>query len=125
MCCTQVLISDAEGWKMTTLDENKPHGSAPPFFQRILKTAWFHILILLLVLVKIYEPQTIERSARDLDSLLAKLQEELFEIRGQTAVLNREMTTISSDLEGSRSVLAKLQGRRNVAGFASMMTTEE
>ena len=59
MCCTQVLISDAEGWKMTTLDENKPHGSAPPFFQRILKTAWFHILILLLVLVNAITTATI------------------------------------------------------------------
>ena len=36
---------------MTTIDENKPRGLAPHFFQRILKTAWFHILILVLVLV--------------------------------------------------------------------------
>ncbi len=35
---------------MDTVDENKPRGLAPPFFQRILKTAWFHIWILLLVL---------------------------------------------------------------------------
>ncbi|MGI9329083.1 MAG: VWA domain-containing protein [Gammaproteobacteria bacterium] len=73
-------------------------------------TCGFGAVILLLVLVKIYEPQTIERSARDLDSLLAKLQEELFEIRGETAILNREMKTISSDSEGSDSVLASLRG---------------
>jgi len=35
---------------MVTIDESKPRGLAPPFFQRILKMAWFHILILFLVL---------------------------------------------------------------------------
>ena len=35
---------------MVTIDENKPRGLAPPFLQCILKTAWFHILILILVL---------------------------------------------------------------------------
>ena len=33
-----------------TIDENKPRGLATPFFQSILKTAWFHILILIIVL---------------------------------------------------------------------------
>ena len=46
----QVLCQDSDGWKMVTIDENKPRGLAPPFFQCILKTAWFHILILILVL---------------------------------------------------------------------------
>lgn len=47
----QVLTSDPENvWRMVTIDDNKPRGLAPPFFQRILKTAWFHISILLLVL---------------------------------------------------------------------------
>ena len=35
---------------MDTVDENKPRGLAPPFFQRILKTWLFHIIILMLVL---------------------------------------------------------------------------
>ena len=35
---------------MTSVDENKPRGLAPPCLQRVLKTAWFHILVLLLVL---------------------------------------------------------------------------
>ena len=44
---------------MVTIDENKPRGLAPPFCQRILKTAWFHILILLLVLANAITTATI------------------------------------------------------------------
>ena len=56
----QVLTSDPDnGWRMVTIDENKPRGLAPPFFQRILKTAWFHISILLLVLANAIVTATI------------------------------------------------------------------
>ncbi len=44
---------------MDTVDENKPRGVAPPFFQRILKTAWFHIMILMLVLANAIVTATI------------------------------------------------------------------
>ncbi|ELU07210.1 hypothetical protein CAPTEDRAFT_150573 [Capitella teleta] len=56
---SQVLCSDQDGWRMVTIDENKPRGLAPPLFQRILKTAWFHILILLLVLANAVTTATI------------------------------------------------------------------
>ena len=56
---SQTLQTDADGWKMVTVDENKPRGLAPPFFQRILKTAWFHILLLLLVLANAVVTATI------------------------------------------------------------------
>ena len=57
---SQVLHYDTDGgWKMVTIDENKPRGLAPPFFQRILKTAWFHISILLLVLANAITTATI------------------------------------------------------------------
>jgi len=36
---------------MMTVDESKPRGRAPPFCQRLLKTAPFHIVIQLLVLL--------------------------------------------------------------------------
>lgn len=58
--CPQVLCSDPDiGWRMVTIDENKPRGLAPPFFQRILKTAWFHIMILVLVLANAITTATI------------------------------------------------------------------
>ncbi len=52
LLCAQVLKRDpdTDSWKMDTVDENKPRGLAPLFFQRILKTAWFHLMILMLVL---------------------------------------------------------------------------
>jgi hypothetical protein len=56
---SQVLCSDQKGWHMVTIDENKPRGLAPPIFQGILKTAWFHILILLLVLANAVTMATI------------------------------------------------------------------
>ena len=56
----QVLQSDPEGgWKMVTIDENKPRGLAPAFCQRILKMAWFHIMILMLVLANAIVTATI------------------------------------------------------------------
>ena len=44
---------------MVTIDENKPRGLAPPFFQRVLKMTWFHTLILLLVLANAMTAATI------------------------------------------------------------------
>lgn len=46
-----MLVCSEDGtWKMVTVDETKPRGLAPPFFQRLLKTSAFHIGTLLLVL---------------------------------------------------------------------------
>ena len=58
----------------------------------------FGAIILLLVLVKIGEPRAIERAVEDLEGLVARLQQELFEIRGETVVLNRELTTKQEQL---------------------------
>ena len=54
---------------MMTLDENKPRGLAPPFCQRILKTAWFHILVLLLVLANAVTTATIHFDHNKIDPL--------------------------------------------------------
>jgi ribosomal protein L29 len=62
------------------------------------------------VLTKIYEPQTIERSKQELAGLIAALQKELFDLRGETAVLNREMVTVDDQLAKSRQSVAKLRG---------------
>jgi hypothetical protein len=73
-------------------------------------TCGFGAVILLLVLIKIYEPLAIERSKVEMDALLARLQQELFEIRGQTTVLNRQMVTVDEQLSDSRDLLARLRG---------------
>jgi hypothetical protein len=73
-------------------------------------TCAFGAVILLLVLTKIYEPQTIERSKVELVGLIAALQKELFEMRGETAIMNREMVTVDEQLSDSKEAVARLRG---------------
>ncbi|MDH4125598.1 MAG: VWA domain-containing protein [Gammaproteobacteria bacterium] len=70
----------------------------------------FGAIILLLVLSKIYEPVIIEKTQDDLESLIALLQQELFDIRGQTTVLNRDLENVRLQTSDSKLQLARLQG---------------
>lgn len=70
----------------------------------------FGAVILLLVLTKIYEPVTIERTQEDLRLLIARLTQELFEIRGETTILNRDLKSASDQSAASQNKLAQLQG---------------
>jgi hypothetical protein len=70
----------------------------------------FGAIILLLVIVKVSEPHVIERLAIDLTGLVQKLEAELFEIRGETTVLNRELLSKQQQLSEAREKLARLQG---------------
>ncbi len=70
----------------------------------------FGAIILLLVLSKIYEPVIIEKTQDDLEALIAILQQELFDIRGETAVLNRDLESVRSQTSESKIRLATLQG---------------
>ena len=51
----------------------------------------FGAIILLFVLSKFAEPIIIEEVREDLQSVIIRLEEEIFEIRGETQVLNREL----------------------------------
>ena len=70
----------------------------------------FGAIILLFVLSKFAEPMIIEDVREDLDSVIERLEEELFEIRGQTVVLNRELTSTTEQLSEAKERLARLQG---------------
>ena len=70
----------------------------------------FGAIILLLVLSKIYEPVIIEKTQDDLESLIALLQEELFDIRGETTIINRELEDQRVQRSDSELQLARLQG---------------
>jgi len=70
----------------------------------------FGAIILLLVLSKIYEPVIIEKTQDDLQSLIALLQQELFEIRGETAIINRDLESVQTQTSTSKLRLATLQG---------------
>ena len=70
----------------------------------------FGAIVLLLVLTKIGEPRAIENARVDLDALIAKLQEELFEIRGETTVLNRDLLGKIEQLSKEEELIARLKG---------------
>ena len=70
----------------------------------------FGAVIMLLVLNKASEPRIIEQSRIDRQELIAALEKELVEIRGQTTVINRDMLTVEEQLAQSRELLARLQG---------------
>ena len=70
----------------------------------------FGAIILLLVLSKIYEPVVIEEAEENLQQLIALLQEELFNLRGESVILDRELKKVSQDASSTRLELAELQG---------------
>jgi hypothetical protein len=70
----------------------------------------FGAIILLFVLNKMGEPAALERAQKELSGLLARLEEELALVRGETAVLNRELPGREEQLSRERAAVARLQG---------------
>ena len=70
----------------------------------------FGALILLLVLSKTAEPIIFEEYKQDLEKAVSKLQEELFEIRGETHILNRELVSKKEQVAKETEKIALLQG---------------
>ena len=70
----------------------------------------FGAVILLLVITKIYEPVTIEKSREDLEQLIVKLERELNEIRGDSTVINRDLKEIEEQLSENKKKKNKLAG---------------
>ena len=69
----------------------------------------FGALILLLVLTKTAEPVIFEEYSEQLESIVAKLQLELNEIRGETYVLNRDLLTKKQQVSKEKIKIARLQ----------------
>lgn len=69
----------------------------------------FGAVILLLVLSRIAEPVTIEQTETDLRELIAMLQEELFGIRGDTTVIDRELASARTITTDTKMTLKQLQ----------------
>ena len=70
----------------------------------------FGAIVLLFVLNKMGEPQALEQARHDLQALLARLEEELFVIRGETTVLNRDLRGREQQLSAETLKVARLQG---------------
>ncbi|MEH6582714.1 MAG: VWA domain-containing protein [Halioglobus sp.] len=71
----------------------------------------FGAVILLLMITKTVEPQIIEASTVNLEGKVALLQEQLFEIRGETRVLNRDLNAKQEQLSEYDERIAILRGQ--------------
>ncbi len=87
----------------------------------------FGAIILLLVIVKIAEPSVIEKLSLDLTGLVQKLEWERHQLRGETVVLNRDLSERQQQLSAVKEKLARLKGDLSaVRGeFASTRNTLE
>lgn len=70
----------------------------------------FGAIVLLLVLTKMGEPLALEAAEKDLDARLLSLQEELFEIRGETTLLDRELVSKRRQVSTETESIARLRG---------------
>jgi len=70
----------------------------------------FGAIILILVISKVSEPLVIEKMSVDLNGLVVQLEQELFEIRGETRILNRKLTEKQVQLSEVEEKLARMLG---------------
>jgi hypothetical protein len=70
----------------------------------------FGAIILLLVLNEFGEPIQLEKSKQDLDQQIVKMEKELFDIRGMSVVLERELRERIATLTEEQRRLSRLQG---------------
>lgn len=71
----------------------------------------FGAVILLLMITKTVQPQIIEASAVNLEGRIAALQEQLFELRGETHILNRDLNAKHEQLSENEERIAILRGK--------------
>lgn len=70
----------------------------------------FGAVILLLMITKTVQPKILERSTVEAAGRVADLTEQLFEIRGETTVLNRELSAKQEQISEFNERIAILQG---------------
>jgi hypothetical protein len=71
----------------------------------------FGAIILLLMITKTVQPQIIEASTINLEGKVAALQEQVFEIRGETTILNRDLNAKHEQLSQYDERIAILRGQ--------------
>ena len=70
----------------------------------------FGAVILLLMITKTVEPQVLEESTVIAEGKVSALTEQLFEIRGETKILNRELVAKREQISEFEMQIAILQG---------------
>ena len=86
----------------------------------------FGAIILLLVLSKIYEPAILEKTENDLNQIIAALQEQLFDIRGDSVEATRELGRVQLDTSETRMRLQTLQKELSkIQGQFDLLDTDD
>ena len=85
----------------------------------------FGAIILLLVLNEFGQPIQIEKSKQDLDQQIVKMEKELFDIRGMSTVLERELRERIKVLSEEQRRLSRLQGDLSSIEGQHKASTEE
>jgi hypothetical protein len=70
----------------------------------------FGAIILLFVLNKMGEPLVLEQAQRDLQGLIARLEAELYVIRGETTQYNRALRSVEEQVSKEKDGVARLRG---------------
>ena len=86
----------------------------------------FGAVILLLMITKTVQPQVIEQVMVDAESAVAELTEQLFEIRGDTPILNRDLKVKREQISEYEEKIAILQGAltRARSNYETLETTQ-
>jgi hypothetical protein len=85
----------------------------------------FGAIILLLVLNEFGEPIQLEQSRVDLDQQIVRMEKELFDIRGLSVVLERELRERIEELKSEQMRLARLRGDLSAVQGRHKASTEE
>ncbi|MFT5140258.1 MAG: hypothetical protein ACI9H8_000566 [Lysobacterales bacterium] len=80
----------------------------------------FGAIVLLLIIARVGDPATLEETERDLQGSVKEMQEQLFDIRGETVVLNENFISRKEQLSELRERIARLR-----ANLASVETQSE
>ena len=83
-------------------------------------TCGFGAIILLLMIAKTGQPVILEQSTQDLGGVIRNLQEQLFQIRGEAKVLNRDLNAKKEQLSDWDLRVARLN--RELAGLKDRVT---
>ena len=69
----------------------------------------FGAIVLLLIIVRIGDPQALEQAERQLEGKVKEMSEQLFTIRGETTQLNRQLNGKQEQLSDMEQRIARLQ----------------
>src|SRR5690606_41398251 len=71
----------------------------------------FGAIILLLVITKLFEPIRLEETQQELEGLLARYEQELEDVLGETALIAEERRSLVDELSEEEAMIAQMQSQ--------------